>query len=239
MKTLATPEAAEAALAAVKAKRGYLLPHHGLLAVAAPEILEAYDRTYTALTLTPRALDERRKEFVWLGVLTAADEAIATHHIKKFRDGGGTDTEIEAAVRLAALARGASAFAFVAGHWQRYLPRYDRAVAYRAGIAGCVRDTGIAPGLAEMAMAAIQTCHRAWWEVAEHIRGAYREGVPEIELAEALSYAMFPGSIPNFVDACGVWRDLVKAGEVPASETLKLWAAIEQGGFDATQGSTP
>ena len=35
-----------------RAKRGYLLPHHGLLAVAAPRLLEAYDAAYTALKRT-------------------------------------------------------------------------------------------------------------------------------------------------------------------------------------------
>jgi hypothetical protein len=58
--------------------------------------------------------------------------------------------------------------------------------------------------------------------------------VPEVELAEALSYAMFPGSIPNFVDACGVWQELIARGAVPASPAFALWgaAAAEQRGFD-------
>jgi alkylhydroperoxidase/carboxymuconolactone decarboxylase family protein YurZ len=154
------PDEAEVSrrLAEVRAKRGYLLPHHGLLAIAAPLVLAGYDATYTALTLTPRSLHERPKEFIWLGVLVACDEAIATHHIAKFRAAGGTDEEIELAIRLAAFA----------------------------------------------------------------------------EVAEALSYAMFPGSIPNFVDACGVWQELIARGEVPASPAFALWgaAAAEQRGFD-------
>ena len=71
------PDPASAArdrLAAVRAKRGYLLPHHGLLAVAAPDLLEAYDQAYTALTLVPRNLTAHDKEFVWLAVLVATDE---------------------------------------------------------------------------------------------------------------------------------------------------------------------
>ena len=73
-----------------------------------------------------------------------------------------------------------------------------------------------------------------WDELALHIRGAYDAGVPEAELAEALSLAMFPGSVPHFVEAARVWRDLVRAGDVPASETFRRWAAIDQGGFDGT-----
>lgn len=98
----------ERRLAEVRAKRGYLLPHHGMLAIAAPGLLAGYDAAYTALALTPRIMAERPKEFIWLAVLTACDEGIATHHIAKFRNSGGTDAEIELAVRLAAFAEGAS-----------------------------------------------------------------------------------------------------------------------------------
>ena len=54
---LQTVEQVEAALTDLRAKRGYLLPHHGLLAVAAPELLVAYDATYSALTLAEDAID--------------------------------------------------------------------------------------------------------------------------------------------------------------------------------------
>ncbi|HYF08392.1 MAG TPA: carboxymuconolactone decarboxylase family protein [Acetobacteraceae bacterium] len=230
------PSAAEVErrLDEVRAKRGYLLPHHGLLAIAAPRLLAGYDAAYTALTLEPRSMDERSKEFVWLAVLVACDEAIATHHIRKFRDAGGTDGEIELAVRLAAFAEGAPRFAFAAERWQRHLPRYDRERAYRDALLAVGAGFGVAPGLVEVAMAAVQTTRRAWWELAVHIHGAYAQGVPEMELAEGLSYAMFPGSIPNFVDACGVWQRMIAAGEVPASDAFRLWgaAAAEQGGYD-------
>jgi hypothetical protein len=43
-------------LAELKAKRGYLLAHHGLLAVAAPRLLAAYDALYTELALEARDL---------------------------------------------------------------------------------------------------------------------------------------------------------------------------------------
>jgi alkylhydroperoxidase/carboxymuconolactone decarboxylase family protein YurZ len=230
------PDAEEVArrLAAVRAKRGYLLPHHGLLAIAAPAVLAGYDATYTALTLTPRSLDERTKEFVWLGVLVATEEAIATHHIAKFRAAGGTDAEIELAVRLAGFAAGAPFFAFPQEKWSRHLPAYDRERAYRAALAALIADQGVPRGWVEMTLAAIHTTRKAWWELAVHIRGAYAAGVAEIDLAEALSYAMFPGSIPNFVDACAVWQGMIARGEVPASPAFQLWgaAAAEQAGFD-------
>jgi alkylhydroperoxidase/carboxymuconolactone decarboxylase family protein YurZ len=234
MNAMPTEEDVTARLAEVRAKRGYLLPHHGLLAISAPALLAGYDAAYTALTLTPRTLHERPKEFIWLGVLTACDEAIATHHIAKFRAAGGTDAEIELAIRLAAFAEGAPRFAFAAESWSRHLPGYDRARAYREALAGILVGSEVPPGWVEMAMAAIHTTRKAWWELALHIKAAYAAGVPEMELAEAISYAMFPGSIPNFVDACGVWQGMIARGEVPASPVFALWgaSAAAQRGFD-------
>jgi hypothetical protein len=54
-----TSAALEARLAAVKAKRGYLLPHHGLLALAFPRLLEGYDAAYTAMALEQTRLWRR------------------------------------------------------------------------------------------------------------------------------------------------------------------------------------
>ena len=102
---------------AVKAKRGFLLPHHGLLAAMSETMLAHYDALYTALALEQKVLDERAREFVWLCVLIATDEAIASHHIAKFRQGGGTAEEIATAIRLTAWAVGAPAYTFIAEHW--------------------------------------------------------------------------------------------------------------------------
>ena len=233
MSDLPDAEEVERRLSAVRAKRGYLLPHHGMLAIAAPALLAGYDAAYTALALSPRHMHERPKEFIWLAVLTACDEAIATHHIAKFRAAGGTDSEIELAVRLAAFAEGAPRFAFAAEKWGHHLPQYDRETAYRAALDTLQAGSGVSRALVEVAMVAVHTTRKGWWEVAVHIRGAYAEGVPELELAEGMSYAMFPGSIPNFVDACGVWQGLIARGEVPASESFKIWGAdaANQAGF--------
>ena len=234
MSALPDPAAAEAMLARVRAKRGYLLPHHGLLAITAPRLLEGYDAAYTALTLEPRTLSAHDHEFVWLAILIATGEAIATHHLAKFRAAGGDERGVESALRLAAFARGAGDFRFVAEHWRRHLPGLDGERAYREALAALVAGRGVPPGLVEMAMAAVHACRAAWPELALHIVGAYREGVAEAALAEALSLVMFPGSVPNFVEAARVWRDLVRDGAVPASATLKHWAALDQGGFDGT-----
>ena len=230
---LTTSEAVLAELAALKEKRGYLLPHHGLLAVGEPRLLAAYDRLYTTLTLQQRSLDERAKEFVWLTMLVTTEEAIATHHIRRMRDAGGTDAEFELATRLSAFAKGANDFLFVEKHWSRHLPDYDATRAYRGGIAALVGTSGVAPGWVELALAAAHTCQRRWHWLDEHIIGAYREGVQERALLEALSLTMFPGGVPNFVEAAARWQQLILDGRVTPSQAFGAWArATGQGGYD-------
>ena len=52
-------------------------------------------------------------------------------------------------------------------------------------------------------------------------------------MAEGLSLAMFPGGVPNFVDACDIWKNLIAEDSVAASEPYKAWALMSgQGGFD-------
>ena len=53
-----------AALGDIHAKRGYLLPHHGLMAISAPHLLERYDSLYSTLALTDRHLSRHAHEFV-------------------------------------------------------------------------------------------------------------------------------------------------------------------------------
>ena len=62
------------ALEAIHAKRGYLLPHHGLMAISTPHLLERYDSLYSALALEERHLSRQAHEFVWLGVLISCEE---------------------------------------------------------------------------------------------------------------------------------------------------------------------
>jgi len=56
-------------------------------------------------------------------------------------------------------------------------------------------------------------------------------------LAESLAIAMFPGSVPNYVEAAGVWRELIVAGDIDASEAFRTWAEMSgQGGYDEASG---
>jgi alkylhydroperoxidase/carboxymuconolactone decarboxylase family protein YurZ len=225
-------------LESVRAKRGYLLPHHGLMAITAPTLLEAYDATYTALALDERVLDRHDREFVWLAILIATDEAIATHHIPKFKQAGGTDGEIEIVLAVTAIAIGFEAFRFVDRYWLPHLPGIEPREIYLRVLS---QAAGGAPmRLVHLAAAAVQTCRAAWDALAWQITAAYADGVPEADLAEALSLVMFPGSVPRFVEAARVWRELILAGRVPASPAFRAWASLSgQGGYDEASGKIP
>ena len=217
----------------IREARGYLLPHHGLLAVTSPTLLDAYDASYAAMTLKNRHLGEQAKEFVWLAILASTHTAIGTHHIGRWRESGGSDEALELALKLAAYAHGVAVFPFVQENWAAHLPDQDAERLYRDGVGGLVGGTAVSAGWIEIALAAVHMGHQRWWAYDVHVRGAYDAGVPEGELAEALTLTMFPGGVPNFVDACERWRHLILAGAVDATEPYRAWAETPgQGGYD-------
>ncbi len=221
---------AEERLKAVREKRGYLLPHHGLLALTAPALLEGYDACYTALTLGSRYLEQKDKEFVWLGILAVKEEFLATQHVGKFLEAGGLRSHIALSVRIAAFAHGASAFNFADRHWKGHVSEFDGREEYFKALNALISDESIDTGLLHMAMAAIHTCIRNWTQLEWHIKWTYLADVPEAHLSEAMSYSMFTGSIPNFIEGCEVWRRMISNGEVKATEPFRQWASIEQNG---------
>ncbi|MBM3514642.1 MAG: hypothetical protein FJX59_13155 [Alphaproteobacteria bacterium] len=222
-----TVNEAIARLEAVKAKRGYLLPHHGLMALTAPQLLEGYEACYTALTLVPRTFSAREREFVWLGVLNVRREHIASQHLTKFLAAGGTQAEVELIVRMSAVAEGAGAVGFISDHWQHHLKGYDRRRIYFDAFSRATSGAPVREPLLHMVGAAIHGCLEKKTELAWHIAEVYRLGGAEAELAEALSYVMFSGSVPYFIEACGVWHGMIKRGEVAASAPFKAWAEID------------
>jgi alkylhydroperoxidase/carboxymuconolactone decarboxylase family protein YurZ len=218
-----------AKLAALKAERGYLLPHHGLLAAMAPDVLEAYGALYRALTFT--------KEFVWLAILAATDEAAATHHIAKFRNAGGTDAQIAIAVRLAAWARGEGAVAFADKIWSPHMAGFDWRQARGDARAALIAGGDVTPGQALLAEVATRTCLDQWAQLADAIVEAVAAGESEDRVAESLMLTMFPAGVPRFVEAAGVWLELIREGRVTASPRLRAWASLEgQGGHDEASG---
>jgi alkylhydroperoxidase/carboxymuconolactone decarboxylase family protein YurZ len=227
-------------LTQIRAKRGYLLPHHGLMAVSSPELLDAYDELYSTIALTERQLSSRAHEFVWLGVLIATSEVLGTHHIKRFHDAGGTDAEFAAAMTLTALVKGCDAYHFVDDHWLPHLPEFSPRDEYLNAFRNLADMLAATPlPLAHITACAVHTCLANWAGLRWQIIAAYEDGLNELELAEALSVAMFPGSVPNYVEAAGVWRQVILADEVDASDVFKKWAELSgQGGYDEASGLT-
>ena len=219
----------------VRDKRGYLLPHHGLMAVSMPRLLEAYDELYTTLALTDRQLSRHDHEFVWMGVLIATDEILGTHHIKRFQDAGGTDAELAAATAITAFTKGCQAYHFVNDYWLPHLPDFKPEQHYATAFRDIAGGTPLP--LAHMTACAVHTCTGHWKALRWQLKAAYADGTDELELAEAISLAMFPGSVPNYVEAAGVWRELIASGEVEASELFRNWARLSgQGGYDEASG---
>jgi alkylhydroperoxidase/carboxymuconolactone decarboxylase family protein YurZ len=215
----------------IRAKRGYLLPHHGLMAVSAPALLDAYDQTYSALTLEGRSLSRHDHEAVWLAVLIATRESLASHHIAKFYSAGGTDEEFKGIMSLAAFLEGFPCYEFVSFHWHKHLPGVDPQPAYFEGFDRTV--AGMDLRLSRLISLAVHTCHGHWQALAWQIKAAYQDSIAELDLAETLSLTMFPGSVPRFVRAAATWQHLILSGEIKASDDFRAWAEISgQGGYD-------
>ena len=220
---LPTPEEVRQRLAALRADRGYVLAHHGALAAAAPDLHEAYERMYAALTRTRRHLDPLEKEFVWLALLVALKEAIGTHHLKLFREAGGSDAQALAAFRLAGFASGAEGFGFVAAHWREWFPAIDTDAAYLDAVAR-MSDPTLPKGAADLAMLAVHAALGRHEGVAAHLRAAYAAAIAEEKMVEALSLIIWPAGVNRFVEACTVWLELMQSGAVTPSERFRAWA---------------
>lgn len=228
-------EQLEALLTDIRRKRGYLLPHHGLMATALPGMLEAYDRLYTALALTPRQLDRRDHEVVWLVVLISVNEKLGTHHLDRWRRAGGDPASLADIVSLAAFCRGAPAWNFVEAFWSPHLPEFPVREAYLAALERAAGDLGVP--LAHLGALAAYACAAEWSLFRWQLIAAYDAGVPEPQMAEALSLVAFPGSVPNFARACGAWQAAILEGAVTPSGAFRTWAEFSgQGGYDEAAG---
>jgi alkylhydroperoxidase/carboxymuconolactone decarboxylase family protein YurZ len=214
------------ALAAARARRGYLLPHHGLFALLSPEFAEAYEAAYGRLALQPVALPAEDKEFVWLVIVAIVGSATARHHVRRFREAGGGTAGIEAALRIAAFACGRDRFDFAADAWAYQMPGWDTAAAEAAARDALLAGTGLPPRRAALGLLAAATARRDTPGVERALREGYRLRIDERDLAEAMCLTIQPAGLPNVVRAAGQWRKLIAAGDVPASEAFRAWAAL-------------
>jgi alkylhydroperoxidase/carboxymuconolactone decarboxylase family protein YurZ len=222
-------QAVRARLEAIRAARGFVLPHHGAMAAALPELHAAYEAMYRALTVENRHLSNHAKEVCWLVILAACQEPVGTHHLHRFRQAGGTDQEAAACFRLAAWVAGARRYAVLETNWQGHLPDVSLAREYQDG----VDEYPLDPGSARLARIAAQVALDEPWGLAREIEAAYALRIPEPRIAEAMSLAIWPRGVNPFVRACETWLGLMREGRVaPASPAFRAWAeAPGQGAF--------
>jgi alkylhydroperoxidase/carboxymuconolactone decarboxylase family protein YurZ len=220
-------------LTALRAGRGFLLPHYGAMAAAAPDLCDAYGAMYTALTLTQRHLIPLEKEFVWLAILVALRESVGTHHVALFKQAGGTEDQARLAFQLAGYAGAGDSFAFLDQHWQAQFPGIDPAQGYLQGMRGL--SAGLVPaGFDHLAMAAVQAALGKGWAVRTHIIAAYEAGVAEEKLVEAMSLIIWPAGVNRFVAAATIWHGLMRDGVVTPSPLFQAWADMPgQGAYQA------
>jgi hypothetical protein len=227
--TAPSPEAVRARLEEIRAARGgFVLPHHGLMAAALPDLHAAYEVMYRALTLEARHLAPMAREAVWLAVLSACEEPVGTHHLQKFRETGGTEAQTQALLRLACWAAGASRYAVLDAAWGGHLGTPMRDAYLEGGRA--LLGGAIAEPLARTCLAAVHAASDQRWGLEAEIEAALTLGVPEHELAEALSLVIWPRGVNRFVRAAEAWLALIRAGRIPASEPFRAWAAAPDQG---------
>lgn len=233
-----TPELVRKRLDEIRAARGFVLPHHGAMAAALPDLHAAYEAMYRALTLDDHHLSPHAKEVVWLAILSACREPVGTHHLHRFITTGGTESEAATVFRLAAWAGGAARYATLAANWQGHLPGVDCAAEYRAGASVLIAGTSIHEATARLALIAVQTACDEPWGLAAEIEAAYAAKVPEAQIAEAMSLAIWPRGVNPFVRATAVWLRLMQEGRVTPSPAFRAWAETPgQGAFVAPKAS--
>ncbi len=214
------------------ARNGYVLAHHGPMAAALPDLHAAYEAMYRALTLDDHHMSAHVKEVVWLAILVACEEPVGTHHLHKFMTTGGTQAEAAAVFRLAAWAAGARRYATLDGAWRQHLPSLAMAAEYRAGALALIAGTGLDETVARLALIGVQTACDEAWGLAAEIEAAYAIGVPEAQIAEAMSLTIWPRGVNRFVRASETWLGLMQAGRVVPSPAFRGWAETPgQGAF--------
>ena len=202
-----------AVLAAVMAKRDYVLPYHRLLAETDPDLLAAYDAFYEKLTLTPRAFDDRARELVWAGLLVATREHAGTLHMRRAARAGLTSADLSAAAAIAAVVEGQPALAFAGRDFGDWIQEPDARARYLA-LFETARDQ-LPEGLAHIIATVCHAARESYDGIKLHAPLAFAAGATRHEMAEGLSYLLLPCGGPTFIDAVEAWQAAAEAGNCP------------------------
>lgn len=218
------PQRVRETLASLRDERGYVLPHHGLMAAALPELHAAYRATYRVLTLDDRHLSPLQRECVWLAILVACDEAVGTHHVALFRRHGGDDRQAGAVFRLTSWAMGADALGFLTKSWDAQFPGFDAAQSLLDGAAALNASGDLPDTTARLLRLAVHAARGNLWALGVELEAAYRAGLDERWMAEALSLIIWPRGVNPFVRAADVWLALLRSGRVRPTPPFAAWA---------------
>jgi hypothetical protein len=222
---ISSPDEIRKRLADHFAQRGFILPQQGMMAVAMPDFQDGYTKLYAALTQQENHFSAYEREFVWMGILSAAGESIGTHHVKLFRDHGGTPAQMDVITCLVALAMGTSrSFEFMHRHWQKHFAPMDAVATYRDAAVHLVGDSGIPMDLARYMMLGVHTTFGDQWGVEQTLLALYEAGADEAKMAESISLPFLAAGINRLIDASETWLELIRSGQVKPSEPFRIWA---------------
>jgi alkylhydroperoxidase/carboxymuconolactone decarboxylase family protein YurZ len=78
--------------------------------------------------------------------------------------------------------------------------------------------------LARLALIGVHAALSHDWPLTADLEAAYAGAVPEPKIAEAMSLALWPCGVNRFLEASGVWLDLLRSGRVEPSPAFRAWA---------------
>ena len=210
----------------VRGKRGYLLTHHEFFGFADPAMLEKYDQVYQHLTLKEKFLEDRVKEFVWLGILAAVyEEAGGPIHIKRAKEAGLTDREIAEVFLLTQVAQGFDVVSFTRDKWGRLIPGVDLLEAYGLFIDQMAARSGIPARTIELILIGVYAALAKGRALRFHLGRANEHGLKDEEIYEAISYILLPCGAPTLIQAAEVLKEALARGELKPSSAFKNWLA--------------
>jgi len=207
------PSEAAGILAAVEAKRGYLLPYHRMFAASAPALLERYDAFYESLTLVPRVLTPAERETVWAGLLAAAREVHGFIHMKRAVKAGLTEADIVRAVAIAAATEGFETMSFSGENWSAWTLPDVLEEAYLGMVAAVSGD--LSPKLTHLTALVCHAARRNKGGMTMHLRLAVSAGATPADICEGLSYLLLPCGGNTLIEAVSFWEEAARQGLVP------------------------
>ncbi len=207
------PADAASILAAVEAKRGYLLPYHRMFADSAPALLQRYDAFYESLTLVPRILTPVERETVWAGLLAAAREVHGFIHMKRAVKAGLTEADIVRAVAIAAATESYATMRFSGENWAAWTLPAALEKAYLVMVEAISGD--LAPKLTHLTALVCHAARRERAGMTLHLRLAIEAGAVPGEICEGLSYLLLPCGGNTLIEAVSFWEDAAREGLVP------------------------